>query len=281
MKSQITMLLAALSLGLGSGPLLAQVAVQGNDQAVNQQNEELADTKEMLREAADVVQKMNQDEDARGLLNRAKAVFLVPDYARGSFIAGAAGGQGVLFSRTDQGWSGPAFYNIGAISFGATAGFEAGPIAFMMMTQDALDAFNEENNFSLNADAGLTVVSWSNRAQAAAGKGADVVVWSGAAGLYGDLAVSVTDIFWDDEANAAYYGNAVQPGAIILGKVKDPNSDDRVHSEFSALEKGQPGNGNQGSQTGSGNQGSQMGSGNQGSQTSQPASDQPAAGTNQ
>jgi lipid-binding SYLF domain-containing protein len=237
MKRRFTTLLAVISLGLAAPtPLLAQL----NDDDVSERAEELEDARDLLGEAAAVVEQMNDDTDARLLLNRAQAVFIVPDYARASLIAGAAGGQGVLISRTPDGWSGPAFYNIGAINFGAAAGVEAGSIAFMLMTEDALTGFRDAHNVSLNADAGLTIVNWSERAQASVGKGTDVVVWSDTEGLYGDIAISLTDIFWDGEANAAYYGAVHEPVAIIIGTIKDPMQDSELRSEFSALEEAEP-----------------------------------------
>ncbi|MBK1633175.1 hypothetical protein CKO31_20955 [Thiohalocapsa halophila] len=146
MNMPIRAVVAALGLGLAAPASL--VAEEMNERA-----QELRSATETLDEAAEVVDTLNDDADARRLLDRAQAVFIVPDYARASLIAGAAGGQGVLMSRTDDGWSGPAFYNIGAINLGVAAGVEGGSIAFLLMSSDALRGFREEHNFSLNAAA--------------------------------------------------------------------------------------------------------------------------------
>ncbi len=53
------------------------------------------------------------------------------------------------------------------------------------------------------------VVEDSERTQTSIGNGTDVAVWSGTEGLYGDFAASVSDIFWDQDANNAYYGRPV------------------------------------------------------------------------
>lgn len=251
MKALITPFAVTLGLTLlGPVPVLGQdLDASGTD--VVDRAEELGNAKETVIEAAAVIEQMKADEDAPRLLEQAKAVFIVPDYARGSLIAGAAGGQGVLVAQTDDGWSGPAFYNIGAVNVGAAAGFEAGSVAFLLMTDDAMDGFDQTHNFALNADAGLTIFDWTERAQIAAGKGADVVVWSDTEGLYGDLAISVSDIFWDEQAHAAYYGQAVAPDLIIVGEVSDPMSDSQLRSEFSALEERSP-SGEQGTGQGAG-----------------------------
>ncbi|MFN2329456.1 MAG: lipid-binding SYLF domain-containing protein [Chromatocurvus sp.] len=199
---------------------------------------EMANARETINKAAQVVQKMKADAEIRLQLAQADAVFIVPDYGRAALIVGGAGGQGVLMTKNGDIWSGPAFYNIGSINIGAAVGGEAGSIAFLIMSDKAMNGFREENNFSLNADAGLTIANWSERGQASAGKGSDVIVWSDTKGLYGDLALSVTDIFWDDEANEAYYNQAVSASNVINGTAKDPLTSNALKSEFSAFESG-------------------------------------------
>lgn len=227
-----------LSLAL-SAPVLAE---QARSQAGTGGNatEEMASAKEVVKDAANVVQQLRADPETRKALKQAKAVFLVPDYGRAALGIGGAGGQGVLIVNNGGKWSAPAFYNIGSASLGLSAGVEAGSIAFLIMHDNALKGFREEHNFSLNADAGITVVNWSKRGQVSAGKGADVIAWADTEGLYGDLAVSVSDIFWDDEANKAYYPGSVSAKDIIAGKVKAPDAATQLESEFSALESEQP-----------------------------------------
>ncbi|MEA1052088.1 lipid-binding SYLF domain-containing protein [Lamprobacter modestohalophilus] len=184
----------------------------------------LKNAKETVRKAADVVQKIKSDSQASDLLDQAKAIFVVPDYARAALIVGGAGGQGVLVAKQDGDWSAPAFYNIGSVEIGAAAGAEAGEIAFMIMSGDLLESFGERHNFALNSDTGYTVVDDSERTQTSIGKGGDIAVWSETEGLYGDFAASVSDIFWDEDANSAYYGRQVTAAEIINGEVEDPMS---------------------------------------------------------
>jgi lipid-binding SYLF domain-containing protein len=186
----------------------AVIAAEVPGEAVNPQQQtssgETRNAAETVQEATQVVQKLKSDGGTKDLLQQAKAVFIVPDYGRAALGVGGAAGQGVLVANNDGRWSSPAFYNIGAINIGLQAGAEAGSIAFLVMSDDAMQNFEEENNFSLDADAGLTIVDYSKRAQANLGKGADVVVWSDTKGLLGELAISVADIMWDNEANQAF-----------------------------------------------------------------------------
>lgn len=213
--------------------------------------EELANAKELIDESARVVEQLRADPETRDVLKQAKAVLIVPDYGRAALGVGGAGGQGVLVANNGGTWSNPAFYNIGTVNLGLEAGVEAGSIAFIVMSDQALAGFEDSHNFSLNADAGLTIVNWSNRAQASAGKGADVIAWSDTEGLYGDLAVSVTDIFMDEEANRAYYGQTANARDIITGKTQAPQGQSPLQSEFSALESA-PNQGGASSEQGSG-----------------------------
>lgn len=199
-------------------------------------SEEMANAQELVTEAARVAEQLRTNPETREALKQAKGVLIVPDYGRAALGVGGAGGQGVLVVNNDGTWSSPAFYNIGTVNLGLQAGAEAGSIAFLVMTDKALAGFEEGHNFSLNADAGLTIVNWSKRAQASVGKGADVIAWSDTEGLYGDLAVSVSDIFMDEEANQAYYGQTANAKDIISGNVQAPEGDTPLQSEFSALE---------------------------------------------
>ncbi|HZX27712.1 MAG TPA: YSC84-related protein, partial [Telluria sp.] len=89
----------------------------------------------------------------------------------------------------------------------------------------AFNAFMKDNKFSLNANAGLTLVNWSREAQGNAGTG-DITVWSGTEGLFGGVAVSVTDVNYDEKETAAYYGKRVAVRDILGGKVMNPRADE-------------------------------------------------------
>jgi lipid-binding SYLF domain-containing protein len=246
MKQSVSTIMCNTVLGIGlclTGMNYAAAAGMGSQEQTEPEqasSAELQKVQNTVREAAQVIDKMSSKPEAKAALDRSRAVFVVPSYARASFIVGGAAGRGVLVGHEQGKWSAPAFYNVGTINAGAEAGAEGGSIAFLIMTDKALRGFEEGNNLSLNADTGLTVVNFSEWAQASVGKGgpnADVVVWSDTKGLYGAIAVNVTDIFWDKAANQAYYGRQVAIADILNGSIKDPMSQSPLRSEFSALEK--------------------------------------------
>jgi SH3 domain-containing YSC84-like protein 1 len=130
----------------------------------------------------------------------------------------------MMLSHQDDTWAGPAFHNMGGISIGAQAGGSAGEIAFLLMSDNAVNQFKSKNSFSLNADAGLTIVNYSANKQASLGKG-DIVVWSNTKGAYAGASVSVTDINWDEDSNRAYYNKQVKPTDVLKGRVTNAEAE--------------------------------------------------------
>jgi lipid-binding SYLF domain-containing protein len=159
-----------------------------------------------VSDAVGVVQTMNTEAAMPALLGRARGVFIVPKYGRAALGIGGAGGAGVLMVRRENGtWGNPAFFDTGGLSIGLQAGAEGGPIALVLLNQKAVDSFRNRNNFSLNADAGITVVNFARMAQGTTA--GDVVAWSGTKGLFGDAAtVGINDIRYNRSLTEAYYG---------------------------------------------------------------------------
>lgn len=177
------------------------------------------DAQDTLNKATATVRKMENDRDLRQQIAQAKGVFVVPHFGRAALGVGAQGGEGVMLQRQANGqWGEPVFYNMGGLSAGLQAGASGGSVAFLLMNQKAVDSFKQENNFSLDANAGLSVIDWSARGQASVGKG-DVVAWSDTKGLFGGAAIGVSDIHWDKGETQAFYGQQTNtsPQAILEG----------------------------------------------------------------
>ncbi|WP_421860097.1 lipid-binding SYLF domain-containing protein [Parvibaculum sp.] len=178
----------------------------------------------LIDESVSVVGQMKADEGFQEVLQRAKGIYIVPDYGKGAAIVGGEGGAGVVLVKQNAEWTDPAFYNFGGVSLGAQAGGEAGSMAFLLMTDDAVNAFKSGNKVTLDADAGFTLVNWSADAEASWGK-ADVVTWSDTEGLFGGASLGVTDINWDDDSNEVVYGAGTDMSAVLAGKVENDNAE--------------------------------------------------------
>lgn len=197
-------------------PALAAAQQPGNDDYA----EELREAREEVREAQAFVREMLIEADLRGALAGAEGVLLVPDYGRGAVGVGGAGGSGVLYVRQNGEWNGPAFYNIGSISLGLQAGATAGQIAMLLMTDRAVSSFKGNTTFSLDAEAGLTILDYSARGKASLGT-QDVVLYSDTEGAFAGVSLGASAITPDEEANRAFYGKAaVSPSEIMNGQLR-------------------------------------------------------------
>lgn len=168
--------------------------------------------------ATKAVKDLKSDPHYADLLKRAKGVFIVPTMVKGALGVGANGGQGVLLKRSGGHWSDPAFLTVGTISLGPQAGGSAGETVMLLMTDKALGDFSQANNFSLGANAGLTVIGYSAKGQAPVGKG-DVVIWSNQSGAFAGASVSATDITSNTQEDHGFYGKSVTTADILNGKV--------------------------------------------------------------
>lgn len=188
-------------------------------------NDSSGAAQQIVNDAAQTIQKIKADGGYDQLLKQAKGIFIMPTVVKGAFIVGGQGAQGVLLKRESNGrWSEPAFMTIGSISVGAQAGGKAGPAAFILMTDKAVNNFVQANNVSLNANAGLTIINYSAQGHAPNGKG-DVVVWSEQSGIFAGADVGGAKLFQNTGEDRAFYGKPASAEQILEGKVNNPQAD--------------------------------------------------------
>ena len=199
---------SAASLMLMGVPAFAASAAQTSPNASSTQDGDSTNARgnavQTVRDATTTLQQAKNDGDFSKLLQKAKGVFIVPHYGKGAVIVGGSEGHGVLLAREGGHWSDPAFMGMGSISVGAQAGGEGGSIIMVLLTDKALHDFTEQNNFSLNANAGLSIVNYSARSEGGFGKG-DVVLWSNTSGAYAGAAITGSDISADRNLDNAFY----------------------------------------------------------------------------
>ena len=209
---------------LATGPAFAAGSQSSGATGANAAAEDQTDAQQLVNEAVGVVKQMEQDPQLKQAMAKAKGVYILPDFGRGALGIGGRGGTGVMLSHQDGAWTGPLFFDMGGISVGAQAGASAGSVAFLLMTDEAVNEFKSDNQFSLNADAGFTIVDYSANAQASWGKG-DIILWSDTEGAYAGAAISVTDINRDDDNNRTYYDREVDPAQVLNGEVTNPDAE--------------------------------------------------------
>lgn len=176
-------------------------------------------------------------EDVRGWSKEAKGLFIVPQLLRGAFVFGGAGGSGVLLVRDEKtgGWSQPAFYNIGAVTFGLQAGGDTSELIFVIRTQKGVEQFYR-SDFKLGADAGISIGPVGSSGSVA-GVTADIVSYGRTKGAFAGMALDGVVIAVSDDSNESFYGKSVRPVDILVkNAVSNPKSAD-LHAAADGLMK--------------------------------------------
>ena len=166
-----------------------------------------------------------QQQDVRERLSSAKGVFVVPQLLRGAFVFGGTGGGGVLLVHDEKSgeWSQPAFYNIGAVSFGLQAGADTSELIVVVRTQKGLEEFYR-SDFKLGADVGVSIGPLGGSASME-GISADLLSFGRTKGAFMGMALNGAMIAVSDDSNATYYGKPVRPTDIVVKKaVSNPGS---------------------------------------------------------
>src|SRR5215467_1125968 len=155
----------------------------------------------------------------------ARALFIIPQFLRGAFIFGGAGGSGVLIVRHEQSgkWGDPVFYNIGSASFGLQIGADVSEMVLIVRTKKGLEEFYT-NDFKLGANAGMAVGP-VGAGMAAQGIAADIISYARKKGAFVGMALDGAFVSISNDSNRAYYGKPVTPTDIIVKKdVGNPKS---------------------------------------------------------
>lgn len=189
--------------------------------------DDAADAQQTVNKAKVTIENFKADPDMtwfREHVPNAKAVMVVPVLVKAGLIVGGSGGHGALLWRNSSSgeWSHPAFYFLGAVTFGLQIGGEKAQVVLMAMTDKGKDAFLSRE-FKLGADVSVAAGPVGAGAQVAT---ADVLAFSRAKGLFGGVTVEGAVIEPRDSWNNAYYGREVRPIEILVRRsVSNPGAD--------------------------------------------------------
>jgi lipid-binding SYLF domain-containing protein len=150
-------------------------------------------------------------------LKNAKGILIYPQILKAGFILGGSGGTGVFLAQEQKGgdWSQPAFYTVGAVSFGLQIGGEAAETVIMAMTQKAVDSLYT-SSVKLGGDTSFAVGPVG--AGAKSNVTADFIAFSMSKGAYLGLNLEGSVVKVRESLNSAYYGKKVSPVQIIAQK---------------------------------------------------------------
>src|SRR5262245_44350931 len=159
------------------------------------------------------------------LRKEARALFIIPQFMRGAFVFGGAGGTGVLIARDELTgkWGDPVFYNIGSASFGLQIGADVSEIVLVVRTKKGLEEFFT-NDFKLGANAGMATGP-VGAGMSVQGIAADILSYARKKGAFAGMAVDGAFVSVSNDSNQAYYGKPVRPTDIIVKKeIGNPKS---------------------------------------------------------
>lgn len=185
----------------------------------------------LLATAIDTVAAFRSHEDLKKFnseLANAQAVVILPTVIKAGFFAGGEGGNGVLLKHNSDGsWGHPAYFTLGAASFGLQFGIQDTAIVLIIRNEGALNSILKHQG-KIGADAGATI--WVEgvgmEASTTTNFGGDILAFASSnvggflgASLEGAILATRRDL------NEAVYGEGAEPLGILQGQYTTPIAD--------------------------------------------------------
>jgi lipid-binding SYLF domain-containing protein len=141
------------------------------------------------------------------LVDKAQAIAVFPSVLKAAFIFGGREGKGVISRRTAQGWTTPAFFNLGGGSFGAQIGADKTDYVLLVMNEKGLNGLLGDK-FQIGGEVGVAAGPIGREASAAtdAQLKAEILTYSRSKGLFAGVDLNGTAITPDNKLNESLYG---------------------------------------------------------------------------
>jgi lipid-binding SYLF domain-containing protein len=158
------------------------------------------------------------DQAFRSALKDAHGIVVFPGAVKGAFIVGAEGGNGVLLVRDQTGkWGYPAFYTLGAGSFGLQVGAQSSEIVLVLRTPKAVQAvINHQGKLGGDIQMTMGQVGAGISAATTTNVGADIAGFAHGMGVYAGVSLEGAVLARRNDLNQAYYGNGATPQTIVF-----------------------------------------------------------------
>ena len=159
----------------------------------------------------------------RGVLDEADCIAVFPQVIKAAFGIGGRGGRGVVVCRTANGWSAPAYLNMGGASFGLQIGAEATDYVMLFMTPESVRSLLESK---VKLGGGVSVAAGPVGRQAEAATdlklNAQILSYSRSKGLFAGAALEGAVIEIADRDMKDVYGHDVTAKSVLSGAVDAP-----------------------------------------------------------
>ncbi len=178
---------------------------------------------ELLTDAVEVLKEMQDAPDVAiptKLIQKAKAIVVIPTLLKGGFMLGARYGEGVATVRNPYTgkWGPPSFITSAGASFGFQAGAQAIDLVLLVMSERGIKGLLRDK-FTLGGDVALTAGPVGRYAEA----GADILMqgeiysYSRSKGLFGGVSLKGTVVQPNEDKNQSYYGMDLKADQILMG----------------------------------------------------------------
>ena len=152
------------------------------------------------------------------LMERARAVAVIPNIVKGAFGVGGSFGKGVVSRRmSDRSWGTPAFIDLSGGSFGFQIGVSVTDLVLVFTREDGLKGLFEDK-LELGGEAGATAGPIGRDAQVGTNLTFDspIYSYSRSKGLFAGIALKGAVMTIDDSANHKVYGEKITGRNILL-----------------------------------------------------------------
>jgi SH3 domain-containing YSC84-like protein 1 len=203
-----TNLIRAFSFALLSICVCASITVaQTNRDRNTKKAREAAEQSAKAARVFDQIMGTREKSIPRDLLDRAEAVAVFPGVLKGGFIVGGRGGSGVISRRVANGWSAPAFFDLGGGSIGLQIGVASTDYILLFMNEHAVDSLlSDKFEIGGEGSAAAGPVGRSASASTDVKLNAQILSYSRSKGAFAGLELKGVVIKPDNEDNLQVYG---------------------------------------------------------------------------
>ncbi len=187
-------------------------AFAGNERNITDQTRQSAKASKVFRE----IMRAPDKAIPKDILNDCECVAVFPSVIKAGFIIGGRGGRGVVSCRTANGWSAPAFLNLGGASFGLQIGAQSTDFILLFMNRDGIDSLLSDK-FTLGVDASAAAgpVGRQTGASTDIRMRAAILSYSRSRGLFAGLELKGVVISPDKNDMSGVYGDGVTTKSVL------------------------------------------------------------------
>ena len=154
----------------------------------------------------------------RRILDDADCIAVFPQVIKAAFGVGGRGGRGVVVCRNANGWSAPAFLNVGGASFGLQIGAESTDYVMLFMTPESARSLMD-TNVKLGGNVSVAAGPIGRQAEAATDLklNAQILSYSRSKGLFAGAALEGAVIETANGDMQDVYGEGATAKSVLYG----------------------------------------------------------------